>query len=67
MARTSKTIAPAPQARTARQLFKEPTTWAGLLTIGTAIATGGASLLTDPIMWGKVGAGLALILAKEGA
>lgn len=55
------------QPRTFRTVMREPTTWAGLFSIGAAVATGGASLLTDPVFLTKVGAGLALVLAKEGS
>lgn len=52
--------------RGVRELLTEPTTWAGLLTVGAAIATGGMSVLVDPLLLTELGAGLALILAKEG-
>lgn len=69
MARATKTqpstASPKPQ-RSVREVLREPTTWAGLLSIGAAIATGGASALLDPSLCAQVGAGLALILAREG-
>lgn len=49
-----------------RELLTEPTTWAGLFTAGAAIATGGMSVLVDPLLLTELGAGLALILAREG-
>lgn len=52
--------------RGVRELLTEPTTWAGLLTAGAAIATGGMSVFMDPLLLTELGAGLALILAKEG-
>lgn len=68
MARTKTTSAPTPKSgRTLQQLLREPTTWAGILTVGATIATGGVSVLTDPLMLSKIGAGLALVLAKEGS
>lgn len=51
--------------RSIKQMVTEPTTWAGLFTIGMAVATGGASLLTDPQLLAQVAAGLSLVLAKE--
>lgn len=46
--------------------LREPSTWAGLLSIAAAIATGGASVLTDPILLAQVGTGIGLVLAREG-
>lgn len=46
--------------------FKEPSTWAGVLSIACALATGGASVLVDPMLQGQIISGLGLILAKEG-
>ena len=69
MARATKTptvtVTPKP-TRSAREILREPTTWAGVLSIGAAIATGGASALLDPGLCAQIGAGLALIFAREG-
>lgn len=53
--------------RSIRQILSEPTTWAGFMTIAAALATGSISALTDPVILGQVGAGLALVLAREGS
>lgn len=59
-------VAAAKAPRTVKALLSEGTTWAGLLTIAAAVATGGASVFTDPLILSEVGAGIALIFAREG-
>lgn len=54
------------KTRTVTEILREPSTWAGILSIGAAFATGGASALADPATLSSIGAGLALILTKEG-
>lgn len=44
----------------------EPSTWMGLLTIGTVFATGGAAAWLNPQTLPVLGAGIGLILTKEG-
>lgn len=48
-----------------RPFMLQGTTWAGILSIGAAIATGGASVLTDPVLLQTVGAGIALLVAEN--
>lgn len=48
-----------------KPLLRQGTTWAGLLSIGAAIATGGASVLTDPYLLAQIGAGLGLLFAEN--
>lgn len=54
-----------PSKRTIKKVLREPSTWAGLLSIAAACLTGGASALTDPVLLSQIGAGLALVLTKE--
>lgn len=61
-----ETPANPPAKRTVREIFSEPSTWAGILSIIAAIITGGTSTLTDPASLTSIGAGISLILAKEG-
>lgn len=49
-----------------KKKLSEPTTWAGLLTVAAAIASGGASVLADPAMLAQVASGIALVFAREG-
>lgn len=44
----------------------EPSTWAGLLTLGAALATGGAAAWLNPQTLPVITAGIGLILNKEG-
>lgn len=65
--KTSSAAAAAKRApRTIGEFAREPSTWAGLLAIASAIATGGATALTNPALLSTVGSGLALILTREG-
>lgn len=48
-----------------KPLLKQGTTWAGILSIGAAIATGGASALTDPTLLAAIGSGIALLFAEN--
>lgn len=48
-----------------RPFMLQGTTWAGILSIGAAIATGGASVLTDPVLLQTIGAGIALLVAEN--
>lgn len=48
-----------------RPLLKQGTTWAGILSIAAAVATGGTSILADPTALGAIGAGIALIFAEN--
>lgn len=52
--------------RSVGDYMREPSTWAGILSIGAAFATGGASALANPATLASIGAGLSLILTKEG-
>lgn len=52
--------------RTAGDMLREPSTWAGIFSICAAFATGGVSVLANPATLSSIGAGLALILTKEG-
>lgn len=52
--------------RTVSDYMREPSTWAGILSIGAAFATGGASALANPATLASIGAGLSLILTREG-
>lgn len=52
--------------RTAREIFSEPSTWAGVLSVIAAVITGGVSTFTDPALLTSIGAGISLILTKEG-
>lgn len=54
-----------PNKRTIKKVLREPSTWAGLLSIAAAVLTGGAGALTDPVLLSQIGAGLALVLTKE--
>lgn len=51
--------------RSIPDVFREPSTWAGLFTIGGAVLTGGFSALFAPEMLAQVATGFALILTKE--
>lgn len=51
--------------RTIKKVVREPSTWAGLLTVAAAFLTGGASALTDPVLLSQIGAGLSMIALKE--
>lgn len=51
--------------RTIKKVLREPSTWAGLFTVGAAFLTGGASALTDPVLLSQIGAGLSMIALKE--
>lgn len=55
-----------PIRRAAREIFSESSTWAGILSIGAAIITGGVSTLTNPALLTSIGVGTSLILTKEG-
>lgn len=72
MIKSAKVTSPrqaAPRAkrpRTVKEILREPSTWAGILSIGAAFATGGVSALVNPATLSSIGAGLALILTKEG-
>lgn len=46
--------------------LREPSTWAGLLTLGAAFATGGAASWLNPETLPILTAGIGLILNKEG-
>lgn len=48
-----------------KPLLKQGTTWAGIFSIAAAIATGGASVLTDPQAISAIGAGIALLFAEN--
>lgn len=50
---------------TKRPFLKQGTTWAGILSIAAAIATGGVSVLTDPLMIAQIGAGIGLLVAEN--
>lgn len=52
--------------RSLKAILTEPTTWAGLLTVAATVATGGVGALTSPTAWAQLGAGLALVFAREG-
>lgn len=54
------------RSRFSRDRLKEPSTWAGIISIACAVATGGASALVDPILQPVLVAGIGLILNKEG-
>lgn len=45
----------------------EPSTWAGLLTLGSAVATGGVAAWLNPQTLPVITAGIGLILNKEGS
>lgn len=45
--------------------FSEPSTWAGILTIGATFATGGVSSWLNPTTLPALITGVGLILAKE--
>lgn len=51
--------------RSIADVCREPSTWAGLFTIGSAVLTGGFSTLFAPEMLTQVATGFALILTKE--
>lgn len=59
-------VAAPERSRSVREILMEPSTWAGIMSIGAAFATGGASALANPATLSSIGAGLALILTKEG-
>lgn len=48
------------------QRLLEPSTWAGILTIGAALATGGFAEWLNPTTLPMLTAGVGLILNKEG-
>lgn len=48
-----------------KPLLKQGTTWAGLFSIAAAIATGGTSVLLDPVLLTQIGAGISLIVAEN--
>lgn len=48
-----------------KPLLKQGTTWAGLFSIAAAIATGGTSVLLDPILLTQIGAGIGLLVAEN--
>lgn len=48
-----------------KSFFKQGTTWAGILSIGAALATGGVSALTDPVLLQAIGAGIGLLVAEN--
>lgn len=48
-----------------RPFWRQGTTWAGVLTVGAAVATGGVAALTNPVVIAQICSGVALILAKE--
>lgn len=52
-------------AQSAKPFLKQGTTWAGIFSIAAAVATGGASVLTDPYMVAQIGAGLGLLFAEN--
>lgn len=62
----SAASAKAKAPRSVKTILMEPSTWAGILSIGAAFATGGASALANPATLASIGAGLSLILTKEG-
>lgn len=45
---------------------KEPTTWMGLLSLGAAFATGGASTWLNPSTLPTLAMAVGMILGKEG-
>lgn len=61
MAKTAKPV----QRRTLKEIVREPSTIAGVLSIAAVILTNGTSELLDPAIWAQIGAGLGLILTKE--
>lgn len=64
--RTRKLVQDKPSdSRSVADVFREPSTWAGLLTIGSAVLTGGFSVLLTPATLAQVATGFALILTKE--
>lgn len=52
--------------RTLREFAREPSTWAGLFAIGSALATGGVSAVLSPPLLATIGSGLGLTLTREG-
>lgn len=64
----TKVVATVPATKTQRikKKLSEGTTWAGLLTVAAAVASGGATVLTSPTLLTQIAGGIALILAKEG-
>lgn len=48
-----------------KSFFRQGTTWAGIFTIASAVATGGASVLLDPMLLSQIGAGIALLIAEN--
>lgn len=52
-------------SRTIRTVMREPSTWAGILSIAAACLTDGVGALTNPALLSQIGAGLALVLTKE--
>lgn len=54
------------RSRFSRDRLKEPSTWAGIISIACAVATGGASAVMDPVLQPVLIAGLGLVLNKEG-
>lgn len=54
-----------PQPTENKPLLKQGTTWAGIMTIGAAIATGGLGALADPAALTQIGIGLSLLFAEN--
>lgn len=65
--RAKRVAAPVVVESTTRKkpFFMQGTTWAGILSIGAAIAAGGASALADPVLLQTIGAGIALLIAEN--
>lgn len=61
----AKAAQPQTSAARLKRMAREPSTYAGLLTVLAAVVTGGASVLTDPSLLAQLGSGLALIFTRE--
>lgn len=48
-----------------KPLLKQGSTWAGIFSIAAAVASGGATALTDPTVMTTIGAGIALLFAEN--
>lgn len=51
--------------RSLGEIVREPSTWAGVLTIANAVLTSGVGVLADPQLLTQIAAGLSLVLVKE--
>lgn len=60
-----KTVAQATKSAVLARLL-EPSTWAGLLTIGTVVATGGVATWLNPSTLPVLLTGVGLVLSKDG-